>query len=552
MVMNILLFLITFSSIYSSDLTLEYFQDGRRGDLYKVWVYFDKKDSSKVKNLDNASVKRRMKHNIFEPTKHDYLIKQTYINQVREFVVEVKHQSRWLNAISVIVDFEKIEIIKNFRFVKKIEPVKKHMKKRSIQSINNVNNQIRNINYGLSYDQIEQINCRIPHVAGYFGQGVRVLYIDTGYELGHDAYDSLNLIAQYDFVNDDDNTANDTDQEFLENQDDHGTICLSVMAGYSPGNLIGPAYKAEYLLAKTEVVANEIYQEVDNYVAAMEWGEAMGADVACASLGYYDWYNYSDLDGNTAATSIAVDIAASLGVLCVNSAGNEGDDPWRYVCTPADADSILSIGAVNRDGIIANFSSRGPTYDGRIKPEVCALGVNTYSVRSNTGDSYRAASGTSFSAPLVAGAAAVILSANPDWTNMQVREALMMTASSSNNPDNTYGYGIINTWAAINYLFTSKITNNKIIPHSLKINEAYPNPFNPITHVKVQSELMPPSITLSVYNINGKLIKTFYEETMNARSINIEWNARGNSSGIYFIKVDWLGGSKTQKVTLVN
>ena len=135
---------------------------------------------------------------------------------------------------------------------------------------------------------------------------------------------------------------------------------------------------------------------------------------------------------------------------------------------------------------------------------------------------------------------------------MQVREALMMTASFSNNPNNTYGYGIINTWAAINYLFTSKIINDKIIPYSLKINEAYPNPFNPTTHLKIQSELMPPSITLSVYNINGKLIKTLYEETMNAPSINIEWNARGYSSGVYFIKLDWLGGSETQKITLLN
>ena len=550
--MNVFLFLITLSFIYSSDLTLEDYEDGRRGDLYKVWVYFDKKDSSKVKNLDNASIKRRKKHNIFEPTKHDYLINQTYVNQIRELVVEVKHQSHWLNAISVIVDFEKIQIIKKLLFVKKIKPVKRHIKKRSIQSSNIMNNQMRNIDYGLSYDQIEQINCRIPHTAGYFGQGVRVLYIDTGYELGHNAYDSLKLIAQYDFINGDENTANETDQEFLEDQDDHGTICLSVMAGYSPGNLIGPAYKSEYLLAKTEVVANEIYQEVDNYVAAIEWGEALGADVVCASLGYYDWYDYSDLDGNTAATSIAVDIAASLGVLCVNSAGNEGDDPWRYVCTPADADSILSIGAVNRDGIIADFSSRGPTYDGRIKPEVCALGVSTYCVRSNTEGDYRTASGTSFSAPLVAGAAAVILSANPDWTNMQVREALMMTASLSNNPDNTYGYGIINTWEAINYLFTSKIINDDIIPYSLKINEVYPNPFNPTTHIKIQSDLMPPSITLSVYNINGELIQTLYKETINSHSVNIKWNAEGNSSGVYFIKLDWQGGSKTQKVTLLN
>ena len=176
-----------------------------------------------------------------------------------------------------------------------------------------------------------------------------------------------------------------------------------MLAGYAPGNLIGPAFKSEYLLAKTEIMAEEIQQEEDNYVAALEWGEALGADIACASLGYLDWYTYNDLDGNTATTTIAVDIASNLGVLCVNSAGNEGDDPWYYIITPADADSVISVGAVLQNGEIANFSSRGPTYDGRIKPEVCAQGASTYCIRSNTENSYRTASGTSFSAPLSCG-----------------------------------------------------------------------------------------------------------------------------------------------------
>ena len=378
------------------------------------------------------------------------------------------------------------------------------------------------------------------------------MYIDTGYELGHTAYDSLNLIAQYDFVNNDENTANETDQEITDNQDDHGTICLSVMAGYAPGNLIGPAFKSEYLLAKTEIMAEEIQQEEDNYVAALEWGESLGADIACASLGYLDWYSYENLDGNSAVTTMAVDIASNLGVLCINSAGNEGDDPWYYIIAPADADSVISVGAVNRDGTIANFSSRGPTYDGRIKPEVCALGVSVYCVRSNTENDYRAASGTSFSAPLAAGAAAVILSANSEWTNMQLREAIMMTASLSNSPDNIYGYGILNTWAAINYQFTTGLKNEEIIPNVLKVFDAYPNPFNPATFIRVQSESIIPNLTLSIFNIYGQLIQTLEKETTNASRIDIKWDGNRNSSGVYFIKIDWPGGSRTQKITLLN
>jgi len=546
------LFFIFLSFLHSNDINPQNIEAGRRGDLYKVWVYFDKKDFKRIVDLDSASIERRLKHGIVGPTKHDYLINQSYIDRVKRLEVEIKNQSRWLNAVSVIADIDKIKLIKKLPFVKKIEPVYQHTKKKSIQAIGDRNNQSRNIEYGSSYDQVEQINCRIPHIAGYYGQGVRVLYLDTGYELGHNAYDSLNLIAQYDFINGDENTANETDQEITDNQDDHGTICLSVMAGYAPGNLIGPAFKSEYLLAKTEIMAEEIQQEEDNYVAALEWGESLGADIACASLGYLDWYSYEDLDGNSALTTIAVDIASNLGVLCINSAGNEGDDPWYYIIAPADADSVISVGAVNRDGTIANFSSRGPTYDGRIKPEVCALGVSAYCVRSNTEDIYRTASGTSFSAPLAAGAAAVILSANPEWTNMQAREAIMMTASLSNSPDNIYGYGILNTWAAINYQFTTGLKNEEIIPNALKVFDAYPNPFNPTTSIRILSESILPSITLSIFNINGQLIQTLIKETTNARRMDIKWDGSRNSSGVYFIKIDWPGGSRTQKITLLN
>ena len=549
--MNLIFNILLFSFLGAQNFVSSDFEAGRRGKEYRVWVYFDKKDKSKVTKLDPAAIKRRVKHNIFTATKYDYNIQEEYIRKLVEVGAEIKNQSRWLNAVSLIVDSNELELIQKLSFVKKIEPVRQHKKKKAIQTVENQILVNRDIDYGSSFNQIEQINCRIPHIAGYYGQGVRVLYIDTGFELNHEAYDSLNLIGQYDFINNDQNAANETDQEILENQDDHGTLCLSVMAGYSPGSLIGPAFKSEYLLAKTEIMAEEIQQEEDNYIAALEWGESLGADIACASLGYLDWYSYEDLDGNTAATTKAIDIASGLGVLCVNSAGNEGNDPWYHIITPADADSILSVGAVDANDIIANFSSRGPTFDGRIKPEVCAMGVSTYCVRSNTENIYRNASGTSFSAPLAAGAAAVVMSANPEWTNMQVREALMMTASQFNSPDNEYGYGILNAWAAINYQFTTSIKDETFLPDVISVENAYPNPFNPEVSIKINGLSNSQHVSVGVYDLHGTLVTSLHNQKVRHNVLMLTWNAEIFSSGIYLLRTDWQYGNDTQKITLL-
>ena len=181
------LFFIFLSFLHSNDINPQNIEAGRRGDLYKVWVYFDKKDSKRIVDLDSASIERRLKHGIVKPTKHDYLINQSYIDRVKRLEVEIKNQSRWLNAISIIADIEKINLIKKLAFVKKIEPVYQHTKKKSIQAIGYRNNQSRDIEYGSSYDQVEQINCRIPHIAGYYGQVLEfcTLILDMNWVIMH-------------------------------------------------------------------------------------------------------------------------------------------------------------------------------------------------------------------------------------------------------------------------------------------------------------------------------------------------------------------------------
>ncbi|MFQ6610118.1 MAG: S8 family serine peptidase, partial [Fidelibacterota bacterium] len=242
-----------------------------------------------------------------------------------------------------------------------------------------------------------------------------------------------------------------------ENSHNHGTYTLSTLGGSFEGQLYGPAYNAQFLLAKTEDVSQEVPVEEDWYVAGLEWGESLGADVASSSLGYIDWYTYEDLDGQSAVTTIAVNIAIENGMVITTAAGNSGSGG---IIAPADAFEVLACGAVDSNGEIAGFSSWGPTADGRIKPDICARGVATFCADIVSPNSYREANGTSLSTPLVGGAAAVILSAHPSWTPLQVREALMMTADNVENPDNQYGWGVIDVMAAINYFNATGDVNN--------------------------------------------------------------------------------------------
>ena len=183
--MNLIFNILLFSFLGAQNFVSSDFEAGRRGKEYRVWVYFDKKDKSKVTKLDPAAIKRRVKHNIFTATKYDYNIQEEYIRKLVEVGAEIKNQSRWLNAVSLIVDSNELELIQKLSFVKKIESVRQHKKKKAIQTVENQILVNRDIDYGSSFNQIEQINCRIPHIAGYYGQGVRVLYIDTGFELNH-------------------------------------------------------------------------------------------------------------------------------------------------------------------------------------------------------------------------------------------------------------------------------------------------------------------------------------------------------------------------------
>jgi subtilisin family serine protease len=553
-------------------LDVQQLQPGVRDDgRYRVWVYFTDKGEALAEpgamlEPSPATIHRRAKVGVGPVTWYDRWPAGSYVAAVEATGVTLLHQSRWLNAVSVLATEAQLQAIAALPFVKTVTPVMQYRRRPFAPPADKFHPGFfrrDSLDYGAAQDQIEQINVSPAHAAGYTGQGVTVLVMDTGFNLSHPAFDSLEVIAQWDVIENDSITANQTHDDSLYGQHNHGTMVLSTLAGYAPGALIGPAFGARFLLAKTEMLMEEIQVEEDNYVAGLEWGEANGADVVSTSLGYLDWYSYCDLDGNTAVTTKAVDIAVSLGVVCVTAAGNQGwqeppDDPCDtltyYVIAPADADSVISVGAVTADGLITNFSSHGPTYDGRIKPEVCARGYRTACVTPNdTG--YTVASGTSLATPLVGGAAAVILSAHPDWTPMMVREALLSTASRAADPDNDYGYGIIDVWAAIQYDQFQDTTGPTPLPTAYRLYPAYPNPFNPRTTIAYD---LPEAdrVTLGVYDLLGREVAILVRGYRPAGGHQAIWSGRDDrgrpvSSGVYLIRLTTPRYTATGKVLLL-
>ncbi|UCE58998.1 MAG: S8 family serine peptidase [Phycisphaerales bacterium] len=310
--------------------------------------------------------------------------------------------------------------------------------------------------YGRSSDQLTEINLPALHDFGFTGTGVVIGVLDSGFVTTHEAFTDpahpLDVVAAWDFVDGDPDPGPGV----------HGTEVLSTIGAYMPDKMIGGAYDASFILCRTEDTSAEYQAEEDNYVAALEFVEANGGDMVTSSLNYLafddpdDSYSQEDLDGLTAVCTIGTNIATANGVHCVNSVGNGGHDTdpaTSQVGAPADAFDVISVGAVYGTGGITDFSSDGPTADGRVKPEVLARGYNTRVVDADNDTGYTDSAGTSFAAPLVASAVACLIEAHPDWTVEEMRQALVQTADyyvahGTHDPLYVRGYGIIDAFAA--------------------------------------------------------------------------------------------------------
>ena len=416
-------------------------------ETIKVWVYFTDKGGNDnlelVKNnLTEKSKLRRAKvmgQDIVD--KYDVPINSPYINSIKPYISRIVVKSKWLNAVSAEMTPDNIEMVSKFYFVERIDIVNKYKRNKPIEEDSeyeslNIEN-IYTYDYGNSLTQNNQINVPVVHDLGINGSGILICLLDNNYNLlNHETFSSMNIISTWDFINND-TTVNDP------GEGTHGTQTLSTVGGWTPGHLIGPAFGADYILGKTEVNSFELPIEEDYWVAGAEWADSLGADVLSSSLGYIDWYTWQDMDGNTAVTTIAADIAVSRGIVVVNSAGNEGTSSNNTLIAPADGDSVIAVAAVTSSGTRSSFSSIGPSADGRTKPDVAAMGSSVTVASTSNPTGYTTSSGTSFSCPLTSGVAALVLSANPSLTPIQVREALRETASQASTPDNLLGWGIL-------------------------------------------------------------------------------------------------------------
>jgi subtilisin-like proprotein convertase family protein len=447
---------------------------------WNVWVFFRDKGleedaltaalSAAEAGLDPRSLRRRAK--VFAAggplvDAADLPLHPLYLDRAVATGAEPRQESRWLNAASFRATAAQVKMVAGLDCVKAVDLVGRFTRAAvptpagaPVPVSPAAGKAATDIDYGGNLGAMLQANVPPLHDMGLTGTGVVVGVLDTGFRTTHEAVDHIPVRGAWDFVNGDgvvDNEAGDP-----TNARSHGTMVLSTLAGNMPGRLVAPAFGVAVILGKTEDVAVEVPLEEDFWVAGLEYAEGLGADIVSSSLGYIDWYAYEDLDGGTAVTTIAADLAVGRGVVVVNSAGNERNASGSLV-TPADGDSVIAVGAVASDDQVTYFSSPGPTADGRIKPDVAAMGIGNTVADPNDDSGYFQVAGTSFSCPLTAGVVALMLERVPGLTPMQVIEALRATASQAGSPDNDLGWGIIDAYAAAHWfgpVFTHQALGN--------------------------------------------------------------------------------------------
>lgn len=453
--------------------------------------------------------------------------------------IAIRMESRLLGAISLNVMPPDLEWLQQQTWAERVVP-RRTLRRQSEPVVDLFTGTIASKSgagpeAGLSEAHLRIIDALNPIARGIDGRGVTIGFLDTMFdEFVHRAFDhhraERRIVEERDFTG-------------QPQSNFHGLAVASVAAGRDDGNILGPAFGASLVGATTEYVPTETPDEEEFLVAGLEWFESIGVDVVNISLGYTtfddprDNYTPEDLDGQTAITTLAVEAASARGVVVVVSAGNEGcsspDHCWYYVSTPADAPSAITVGAIRPDSTRAAFSSLGPTADGRVKPDVAAPGVNNYvAVRGNL---YGRSSGTSFSAPLVAGVVAQMLQVNPDLSPAEVQEIIRATAHQANDPDYELGYGVISARRAVD----SALTALRVpLPTTASLREVFPNPFSSRLTLTFDVSNEGFSGDLTIYDALGRLVVRPLQGTLppGVHTLNIDTSTW--ASGVYLYRLE--------------
>ena len=413
----------------------------------KCLVYLKDKGTNTLADVTftKQAIQRRLKHDI-KANFTDIPLYAEYLHTLERHGC-IKGKSKWLNAI-ILDDVMNLTHLRSLPFIDSMAVLYK--KDEELISKHKATASVHELDYGANLENYEMMDIPLMHRLGYRGKGVKIAVFDSGFDKVDvlDFYENTSILGTYDFVNND-STVYEIDL--------HGTYVFSVLAADKGGDLIGTAIDADYYLFITEDIATESREEEFNWTEAAEKADSLGVDIISSSLGYNlfdnaaENYAYEDLDGKTAIITQAAALAARKGILVVNSAGNEGNNAWYYVNPPADADSVLVVGSVNMNGDYVSFSSKGPTFDGRIKPDVVCQGVGVYV--TNTNGNVIPTSGTSFSVPQVTGLCAGVLSMDSSYTNMEVISLVKQSANRYNTPDNQYGYGVPGFARLLNKVF---------------------------------------------------------------------------------------------------
>ncbi len=506
----------------------------------RYFIYFTDKNSETYpytisnpeRYLSPRAIERRRKQNI-PILEEDLPAAPVYIQGLKALGVDVYFVSKWFNGVLATIDTMLLDEIKLLPYVDSIAWIANNTVLSHTQKTLTIPTEFSEPKLvdGTSDIQLMMLNADLMHIEDIQGQGMLIAILDNGY-IGVDKFTPFQklwknnqIIATKDFVQ---NSGN------VYQHGSHGTSVFSIISSdyrSENGNLIGIAPKATFILCVTEEGRSENRVEEYNWLLAAEFVDSLGADVINSSLGYRTFdildhnYSFEDLDGETTVVSRAANMAANKGIIVVTSAGNNGGDSWGRITAPADAKGILTVGSVNMDCSYSSFSSVGPTSDGRLKPDVAALGYGTAVVQ---GDGIiTRGSGTSFSSPLIAGFAAGIWQANPDWTSQQVIQAIKDSGSIADAPDSLRGYGVpIYKERNDTTLDIQRILDDEII--------VYPNPFREKKLYLKTAKNFNEKIIIKIIDPKGSLI---FEKLYTKKEVkeNIELAINRSIKGIYFL-----------------